>query len=171
MASARVATIVATARELLEEEGREAVSMRRIAERMGIRAPSLYKHVPDKLELEAAIISEGLVEWAIVFEEALAAGGDPLPTLATAYRCFAREHPHLYRLMTEEPLPRARLAPGAEARAAAPVLLASGGDVDLARAVWAFAHGMTILELNDRFPPDADIDAAWQRGIDAFSSR
>jgi hypothetical protein len=27
---------------------------------------------------------------------------------------------------------------------------------------------MTILELNRRFPPDADLDAAWRRGIDAF---
>jgi hypothetical protein len=27
---------------------------------------------------------------------------------------------------------------------------------------------MTILELNDRFPPDADIDASWKRGLDAF---
>jgi hypothetical protein len=27
---------------------------------------------------------------------------------------------------------------------------------------------MTILELNGRFPDDADLDAAWQRGLDAF---
>jgi len=30
---------------------------------------------------------------------------------------------------------------------------------------------MTILELNNRFPPDADLDAAWARGIDAFRPR
>jgi len=29
---------------------------------------------------------------------------------------------------------------------------------------------MTILELDRRFPPDADLDAAWQRGLDAFRS-
>jgi hypothetical protein len=27
---------------------------------------------------------------------------------------------------------------------------------------------MTILELNHRFPTDADLDAAWKHGIDAF---
>jgi hypothetical protein len=27
---------------------------------------------------------------------------------------------------------------------------------------------MTILELNNRFPPDADLDAAWEHGISAF---
>ena len=72
--------------------------------------------------------------------------------------------------MTERPLQRERLTPGAEARAAAPVLRATGDDPDAARAAWAFAHGMTILELNGRFPPDADLDAAWRRGLDAFRS-
>jgi hypothetical protein len=70
--------------------------------------------------------------------------------------------------MTGGPLPRERLVPGVEARAARPVLEAMGGDVDAARAVWSFAHGMTILELNGRFPPDADLDAAWERGLAAF---
>ena len=34
--------------------------------------------------------------------------------------------------------------------------------------MWAFAHGMTILELNGRFPPGADLDAAWATGMRAF---
>jgi hypothetical protein len=32
-------------------------------------------------------------------------------------------------------------------------------------------HGMTILELNERFPSAADLDAAWARGIAAFARR
>jgi len=71
--------------------------------------------------------------------------------------------------MTERPLHRELLAPGAEERAAAPVIAASQGDGDAARAAWAFAHGMTILELNGRFPPGADLDAAWSRGLAAFT--
>jgi hypothetical protein len=73
--------------------------------------------------------------------------------------------------MTEKPLPRHRLTPGVEERAAAPIVAAVGGDENTARAVWAFAHGMTILELNQRFPPDADLDAAWRTGIAGFSRR
>jgi hypothetical protein len=38
------------------------------------------------------------------------------------------------------------------------------------RAVWAFAHGMVGLELSGRFPPDADLDAAWPAGIAAFTT-
>jgi len=162
---------VAAGRQLLEEEGLEALTMRRLAERVGIRAPSLYKHLPDKAALEAAIIATGFEEAAAAFEQAVdragEGSGDALVALAAAYRRFALEHPHLYRLMTNGPLPRAHLPPGLEGRTAAPLLRVAGSEAR-ARAVWAFAHGMVMLELDQRFPPDADLDAAWRAGIAAF---
>jgi AcrR family transcriptional regulator len=160
----RAREIVAAARELLEAEGPEGLSMRRVAERVGIRAPSIYKHLPDKEALEAALISAGFEEWADAFE----AAGETPEEVGRTYRAYALAHPHLYRLMTERPLARERLAPGVEERAARPIVEAVGGDPDAARAVWAFAHGMTILELNGRFPPGADLDAAWATGMRAF---
>jgi AcrR family transcriptional regulator len=165
--SPRAREIVHAARELLEAEGPDGLSMRRVAERVGIRAPSIYKHLPDKEALEAALISAGFQELAARFETAAANSDDPVDALARAYRDYARRHPHLYRLMTELPLARDRLEPGAEDRAAAPIVEAVG-DPDGARAMWAFAHGITILELNGRFPPGADLDAAWAKGIAAF---
>jgi len=164
----RARQIVEEALELLEQEGPEALSMRRLADRLGIRAPSIYEHLADKQALEAALISVGFEESAELFASAVRESDDPLAALAVAYRKFARRHPHLYRLMTERPLPRERLAPGVEDRAALPLLQATGGDVNRARATWAFAHGMAMLELNGRFPPEADLDAAWQAGIEAF---
>lgn len=165
--SRRAREIVAAARELLEQEGADGLSMRRIADRLGIRAPSLYKHLPDKQTLEAALISEGFAEWAELAEQALH-DTDPLTAIGHVYRSYAQSHPHLYRLMAERPLPRDKLSPGVEERGALPVIEAVGGDPDLARALFAFAHGMTILELNDRFPPDADLDAAWKCGLETF---
>jgi AcrR family transcriptional regulator len=146
--------VVAAGRRLLEEEGVEALTMRRLADRVGIRAPSLYKHLPDKAALEAAIIATGLEDTAAAFEAAVqgagegrnrgageaegaseasahAAGagdeaeqgaGGGLAALAAAYRRFALEHPHLYRLMNNGPLPREHPLPGPEERTAAPVL-------------------------------------------------
>ena len=166
--SPRAREIVDAARALLESEGEDALTMRRLADRLGMRAPSLYKHFPDKETLEAAIIAEGFEESAERFEAAVAADRRrPLRALAAAYRTFALEHPHLYRLMTEQPLRRDLLPPGVEERAAAP-LVAAAGSVNRARAVWAFAHGMTILELNDRFPRAADLEKAWREGIRMF---
>jgi AcrR family transcriptional regulator len=162
----RAREIVSVARELLERDGAAGLSMRKVADRLGIRAPSLYKHLPDKRALEAALMSAAFEEQAARFE----ACGDDLYALAVAYREWALAHPHLYRLVMSGRLPRERLEPGVEARAAAPVIRAVGGDPDLARAVFAFAHGMTILELDGRFPPDADLDAAWTRGLAAFGA-
>lgn len=163
----RALEIVQAAREVLEAEGADALSMRHLAERLGIRAPSIYKHFASKEALEAALISIGFIEQAALFEAALEASSEPLAAMADAYRAFAHRHPHLWRLMNG-PLDRALLIPGAEERATLPAIRAAGGDHDLARAAWAFAHGMTILELDGRFPPNADLDAAWRRGLEAL---
>jgi AcrR family transcriptional regulator len=164
----RALEIVEAAREVLEQEGRGALSMRHLAERLGIRAPSIYKHFASKEALEAALISIGFDEQGALFEAALEDSPEPLVAMARAYRAFAHGHPHLWRLMSDGPLDRSLLVAGTEERAVAPVVRAAGGDRDLARAIWAFAHGMTILEIDGRFPPDADLDAAWRRGIEAL---
>jgi AcrR family transcriptional regulator len=164
----RAQEIVTAARAILDDEGLDALTMRRIAERLGIRAPSLYKHFPDKGTLEAAIISAAFEEQAETFERAIAVSDDPLAALAAAYRDFALAHPHLYRLMTDQELRRDLLAPGVEERAGLTIYRAAGEDADRARAAWAFAHGMALLEIANRFPPGADIDAAWRAGMDAF---
>lgn len=167
MSESRADEIAVAARELLEEEGPDALTMRRLAARLGVRAPSLYKHVSGKRSLEAAVIASGLDELGDALSKAAREGDDPLAVIADEYRRFAVGHPHLYRLMTERPLPRDLLPPGIEAQAAAP-LIGVVGTVDRARAVWAFAHGMSSLELVGRFPADADIEAAWREGLAAF---
>jgi AcrR family transcriptional regulator len=168
--SGRLDDIVIAARKLLETGGPDAVTMRAIADRLGIQAPSLYKHIPDKAALEAAIIAAGFAEQAETFAKAIARSRDPLTALSRAYRAWALEHPHLYRLMTNRPIDRDRLPQGVEASAADPLVKACGGDANRARAAWAFAHGMTSLEIAGRFPPDADLEAAWRSGIEAFKT-
>ncbi|WP_432137740.1 MULTISPECIES: TetR/AcrR family transcriptional regulator [unclassified Streptomyces] len=164
----RAREIAGVARTVLEESGPAALTMRTLADRLGIKAPSLYKHFPDKRSVEAELIAQVLREMAEAMEAAQARAPGSLPVLGEAYRAYALAHPHLYRLATERPLPRDLLPPGLEDRTARPLLRACGDDLDLARAVWAFAHGMVILELQDRFPADADLPAAWTRGLEAL---
>ncbi|MFJ8493698.1 TetR/AcrR family transcriptional regulator [Streptomyces sp. NPDC094038] len=176
----RAREIVAAARELLEESGPALLTMRTLADRLGIKAPSLYKHFPDKHAVEVELTALMLEESAAALEaaepaesaqgaESLESAGSRTPgsleALAGAYRAYALAHPHLYCLATERPLPRTLLPAGLEDRAALPLLRACGGDQDLARATWAFAHGMVVLEIHGRFPEDADLDAAWKRGL------
>ncbi|HWU08357.1 MAG TPA: WHG domain-containing protein [Streptomyces sp.] len=163
-AAGRPRQIIAAARVLLEAEGPEALTMRRLAGRVGVKAPSLYKHFPDKSSVVAVLAAEMLRETAGVLNAAEAAAPGSFSALATAYRAYALAHPHLYLLT----MGHAHPAAGA-ADAAAPLLRAAGGDEDRARAAWAFAHGMVVLELNGRFPPGADLSQAWEAGIAAFS--
>ena len=171
--SPRRAQIVAAARAILETEGPDALTMRSVAARLGIRAPSLYKHVADKEELEALLIAEALRGMGEALRAAMAelppraARRRVLHAIAGGYRAWALAHPHLYRLATEGELPRDRLPDGLEVWTSEPLVRAAGSQ-DRARATWAFAHGMTILELDGRFPPDADLDRAWAAGIDAL---
>lgn len=167
--SPRAQSIVTAARQILEQEGRDALTMRRLGEAVGIRAPSLYKHFPDKAAVEVALLELGFTEAADAFEQAFAMYGPSLATFMTTYRTFALSHPHLYRLMTQGPLPRERMRPGIEARTAAP-LQAVAGDPDLARAAFALAHGMTLLELDGRFAEGVDLEAAWAKAIAALSA-
>ena len=163
----RADEIVDVALHLLESGGYEALSMRAIGARVGMRAPSLYKHFADKRSLEAALIERGFRDQARAFAPALAST-EPLAALAVAYRAWAREHRHLYRLMTERELPRDLLPAGVEDAAAA-ALLSVAGSADRARALWGLAHGLVALELADRFPAGIDLDASWRAGISAFA--
>ncbi|MCA9513797.1 MAG: WHG domain-containing protein [Myxococcales bacterium] len=164
---------VAAALALLETEGEDAVTMRRVAERVGVRAPSLYKHVAGRDDLIAALQAEGLRAMGAAFREALADSPpeeSPLAALARGYRELARRRPALYRVTTGQRLLRMRLPPGLEDEVGGALAAALGGDGDLARAAWAFAHGMADLELNARFPDGADLDRAWQIGVRALDA-
>ena len=172
--SARAHQVVAAARTVLEAEGPEALTMRRLGEELGIRAPSLYKHVPDKAAVEAALIEEVLAETGAVLHGAVSRAGPPgsrpvVEALLAAYRAQALAQPHLYRLVTTGRLPRAALPEGLEAWSGAPFDVAVGGAEDRARALWSLAHGMAILEVDGRYPEGADLDAMWRAGAAAFA--
>lgn len=149
---------------VLEEHGPEALTMRELAGRLGIRAPSLYKHVRHKEDIIAGLQERALLDMA----QHLASADRDLTGLAASYRAWALAHPRLYELATRRPLSRDRIAPGVESAAAAPIVAAAGDDEHRARALWALAHGLVDLELADRFPPGADLDATWQAALAAF---
>jgi AcrR family transcriptional regulator len=181
----RAAQIIAAARVLLESDGGQALTMRRLAQVLGIRAPSIYKHLPGKHAVELALIEEGLAEMGDALHGAVgqpattgpaAAAATPagvaagpagvVASLLAAYRAEALAHPNLYRLATEGRLPRSELAPGLEEWAGEPWFLAAG-DPYLAQAMWSFAHGMVILELDRRYPDGSDLDRTWQAGAES----
>jgi AcrR family transcriptional regulator len=147
--------------------------MRRLGDELGIKAPSLYKHLPGRDAVVAQLVDETLFETgdrmhSAVSAPATYATGGPVPALLAAYRDFGRNHPNLYRLVTTGNLPRAALTPGLEDWAGEPFYRATG-EPYRAQALWAFAHGTLILEIDERFLPGADLDRTWQAGARAFA--
>lgn len=147
--------------ELLARRGVAGLSMRALADRLHIKAASLYKHVRDKDEIIADLQARGLEELAA----AIAAAG-PWPSAAIhAYRNWALENPHLYEVCMRRPLLRARLPEGLERDVTAMVIALTGRDHEHARAVWGLVHGLVDLELAGRFPENADLDTTWRRAL------
>jgi AcrR family transcriptional regulator len=98
-------TIFTAAAELAEEKGLENVSLLQVAEKLGVKSPSLYNHLNGMQDL-----SSGIAKLAISrLEEAIrnAAVGrskdDALTAVAVAYRKFAKENPELYKAILRFP--------------------------------------------------------------------
>src|SRR6478752_9502790 len=92
--------IVAVGRELLEAGGLDAVTMQAIADRVGIRAPSLYKRFSDRGDLISAIgasVLADLGEELVPFIDLEPAAG--VRAVAEAFRRFALDHPRSYELI------------------------------------------------------------------------
>src|SRR3954454_20489883 len=89
--------IITAARELAEAEGWEAVTTRRLAERVEYSQPVLYSHFKSKDAIMAAVALEGFADLAAALEAAPAGvAGGPRPALAAvarAYLDFAEARP------------------------------------------------------------------------------
>lgn len=162
----RRSELITAARHLLETEGVDAITIRRLGAAVGIRGPSVYKHVPDKATVQHELVLICLAAQT----EALQGVPCTFAALADAYRTWALTHPHMHRLLHDRPLDRSQLPSGLEDRAAAPLIAAFHGDQAMARAAWATIKGLVDLELADRFPPDADLEAVYAAAARAYAS-
>lgn len=173
----RAAEIAKVSRELLEEEGLEALSMRNIGARLGIRAASLYEHFADKRAVENAIIAATMYEQGDATRAALEANPDdePLHTVMTAYREYTLAHPELYKLMMSRDLDRTApdVAAAEEHSNSVFVPFYQGREQELI-AMWAFAHGVLDLELTGRLgslPFGTSLAEVWDTGLSVFAER
>ena len=159
--------IVATARELAEQQGWDAVTTRRLAESIEYSQPVLYSHFRGKREIIGAVALEGAAEMAAALRPAASAADGPrarVTALARAYLDFAARNPAVYDAMfqldgglafakadTPEPLKDAFAA-----------LLESLGEVAgdgvhpglFTEVFWAALHGLATLTRAGRLPPE-----------------
>jgi len=92
----------ATERLLIRTGDQDAVSIRAIAEAVGVTPPSIYLHFADKAELIFAVCAEHFLALDEAIESAAAGATDPLHELrlrGLAYVRFGIEHPEQYRIL------------------------------------------------------------------------
>ncbi|MEV8533935.1 TetR/AcrR family transcriptional regulator [Streptomyces sp. NPDC051211] len=91
--------IVATARELAEQQGWDAVTTRQLAARIEYSQPVLYSHFRGKREIIGAVALEGAAELAAAVRAAASRANSPrerVAALARAYLDFAKHNPAVY---------------------------------------------------------------------------
>ncbi|HWL38101.1 MAG TPA: TetR/AcrR family transcriptional regulator [Frankiaceae bacterium] len=183
--------ILAAAGRLLAERGDEnAVSIRMIADAVGVTPPSIYLHFPDKDALIDAVCEERFREFDEALESASAGVSDPLEALRArgrAYVRFALDNPEHYRVifmtkhdrdMTLEEL----TSPGEDARAGARAFAHLVGAVERAAAagaivspapvltaihLWSGFHGLVSLLISEPGFPWPPVDALVESLLDA----
>ncbi|MDH5832599.1 TetR/AcrR family transcriptional regulator [Luteimonas kalidii] len=164
--------IIQAARALFEDEGPEAVSMRRVAEAVGITAMAIYRHFPNRDALLKRISDDSFNEIAHHWT-ARKSGGDPIAQLIAIqmiYLDYAIAHPHLFdhafsvRREDARRFPedfRARRSPTLNVVHDAVVeaqdigALRTGDAWDIAMTLWAHSHGLVALYRAGRFSFDA----------------
>ena len=168
------AAVIAIACDLVAAHGAEALTVAAVAQRAGVRAPSLYKHFADRSALlkavEIAVLDE--LEAAL---RAGTAGSTPqqrLVAMAAAYRTFARAQPKRYGIIySRNAADDAELAAACR-RLAMPLFeeLAAAGVApaevhSLARTVVAFLHGFVAIEIVGAFRLGGDLDRDFAEGL------
>jgi AcrR family transcriptional regulator len=171
--------IVARAAAIADAEGISAVTLARLAVELGVRPPSLYKHIESLDAIERALAVRGLQE-ANRRVQAATVGKSrdvALASLARAYRDFARDHPGLYAASQRKP----RAGENDVAREAETLIGTlqaalggyglTGADATHAqRGLRAIIHGFVSLEAAGAFRLKADAGETLDRLVAAFAA-
>jgi AcrR family transcriptional regulator len=159
------AEIVAAGRDILEESGPTGLTMQSVAQRVGVRAPSLYKRVRDRDALIGAVAAATVGD----LTERLEASDRSLEDLARAYRALAHERPEGFRLMFAAAAPQELLdRAGMTIVDSAAAIAGQERALDAARLVTAWATGFIHMELAGAFRLGGDVDGAFEYGLAAL---
>ncbi len=170
------AAVVAAGAALADEVGFAALSMGQLAERVGVRTPSLYKHVVNQDDLNRRIAALALAEAADAVGAATQgrAGRDALAAAARAFRDFVLTHPGRYAatIGVEPTGPDDPIAVAGSRLLVAFTAVLRGYDLapdqldHALRALRSSFHGFATLQSAHGFQWSADVDDSFEWLID-----
>ena len=145
--------ILSAALQQVARDGIRSMSLRGIADSLGLAPNALYRYFADRAALEAAMCVEGERQLYSVLKRA-AGTKEPrlaLRKMAAAYVGFARKHPHLYELMMASCKTRAEAAAVDQnvwsfVVEQVSLIAAKSCAHEAATSLWALLHGIVTLE-------------------------
>lgn len=150
---------------VLEAEGPEAVTIRRVARELGVAPSALYWHVTDREALLSGVAGLGIEE----LRQALAPASDEveLSAVAQAYLRFARTRRHLYELVMSPRTPDSHADLWHDVVALLEPETGPAEAPAVAITLWAYLHGVAGLATIGPFGPEKPT-AALERGVDVL---
>jgi AcrR family transcriptional regulator len=166
------ARVVEEGERIADEVGLPNLTLAALAEHLGVRQPSLYKHISGTDGLRRSIALRAKDELAGVLGRAAVgrARGDAIAAMSHAYRAWARQHPGRYAAVQRAPAQGDRddeMASANVVRVASDVMagyeLHDDDAIDAIRALRAALHGFVTVEAAGGFGLRADIDRSFDR--------
>jgi AcrR family transcriptional regulator len=155
---------------MADEVGLSRLTLAALAKRLGVRQPSLYKHVDGMDDLQRSLALRAKHDLANVLARAAVGRqrDDAIDSISHAYRAWALEHPGRYAAAQRAPIPSDaddQAASQAVVQIVADVLagyqLREDDAIDAIRALRSTLHGFVTLELGGGFGLPLDIDRSF----------
>lgn len=164
--------VIEEAERIADEIGLSRLTLAAVADRFGVRQPSLYKHIEGMDGLQRSISIRAKHELANVLARAAVGRerGNAITAISHAYRAWAQQHPGRYAAVQRPPAPDDSddlAASEAAMHILVDVLTAyrlrDEDAIDAIRALRSTLHGFITLEAAGSFALPADIDRSFQR--------
>jgi AcrR family transcriptional regulator len=168
--------VVGVALTLVDEKGLDALSLAAVADRAGVAAPSLYKHVGSLAGLRDLMAVKIMREVTAMFASEIMgrSGDEAVEALMRSYRAYVRANPGRYALMPLDPLHRHGMAAAGQELLDVFVAVMRGYGLDGSRATHAIrrlratVHGFATLEIGGGFGMPEDLETTYDELIDMF---
>ncbi len=171
--------VVEEGERIADEVGLPSLTLAAVADRLGVRQPSLYKHIAGSDALRRSIALRAKNELADVLGRAAVgrARGEAIAAISHAYRAWAIKHPGRYAAAQRAPLPGDvddEIASSNVVRVVADVMagfqLRDDDAIDAIRALRAGLHGFVTLEADHGFGLPVDVNRSFDRLVVGLST-